>query len=166
MAGIDLIPRPSPPIPTACGVECVGISNLVTFLNSIPPYYAPMVELWATRVGDPRTKSGRKLLEERSPLNRVNAIRRPLLIGHGANDPRVKKAEADQIVQAMQSRGIPVTYLLYSDEGHGVARPENRLSYYAAADAFLAKHLAGRAEPVGRDMDGSSVKVMVGAADL
>ncbi|HUU70945.1 MAG TPA: prolyl oligopeptidase family serine peptidase [Planctomycetota bacterium] len=138
----------------------------MTFLNSIPPYWAPMVELWATRVGDHRTEAGRRLLEERSPLNRVNAIRHPLLIGHGANDPRVKKAEADQIVQAMQSRGVPVTYLLYPDEGHGVAWPENRLSFYAAAEAFLAKHLAGRAEPVGRDKEGSSVKVMVGAADL
>ena len=101
-------------------------------------------------------------MEERSPLNRVDAIRRPLLIGHGANDPRVRKAEADQIVQAMQSRGIPVTYLLYPDEGHGFARPENRLSFYAAAEAFLAKHLGGRAEPVGNDMEGSSVKVVAG----
>jgi len=113
------------------------------------------------RLGTPADRSANDV-EERSPLNRVDAIRRPLLIGHGANDPRVKKAEADQIVQAMQSRGIPVTYLLYPDEGHGFARPENRLSFYATAEAFLAKHLGGRAEPVGNDMEGSSVKVVAG----
>ena len=146
----------------ACGVEGVGISNLVTFLETIPPYWQPWKELWATRVGDLRTEAGRKLLVERSPLSRVDAIRRPLLIGHGANDPRVKKAEADQIANAMQAKGIPVTYLLYPDEGHGFARPENRLSFYAVAEAFLAANLGGKAQPVGDDFKGSSAQIVCG----
>ena len=147
----------------ACGVDLVGPSNLVTLLNTIPPYWAPAIELFTRRVGDHRTEAGRALLEARSPLNRVEAIRRPLLIGQGANDPRVKRAESDQIVEAMKARNIPVTYVLYSDEGHGMARPENRLSFYAVAEAFLAEHLGGRVEPVGGDFEGSSIEVLHGS---
>ena len=147
----------------ACGVDIVGPSNLITLLESIPPYWEPMVELWATRVGDGRTEEGRAHLNERSPLNRVDSIRRPLLIGQGANDPRVKKAESDQIVRAMQDRGIPVTYVLYPDEGHGFARPANRLSFMAIAEAFLAEHLGGRSEGVGSDFEGSSMSIQTGA---
>jgi dipeptidyl aminopeptidase/acylaminoacyl peptidase len=147
----------------ACGVDVVGPSNLVTLLESIPPYWQPQVELMATRVGDPRTEEGRAFLTERSPLTYADRIRRPLLIGQGANDPRVKQAESDQIVRAMQDRGIPVTYVLYPDEGHGFARPENRLSFNAVAEAFLARCLGGRYEPVGDDFEGSTIKVLVGA---
>lgn len=146
-----------------CGVDIVGPSNLVTLLESIPPYWEPMVELWATRVGDGRTEEGRKHLNERSPLNRVDKIRRPLLIGQGANDPRVKQTESDQIVRAMQDRNIPVTYVLYPDEGHGFARPENRLSFMAITEAFLAEHLGGRVEEVGSDFEGSSMSIQTGA---
>ncbi|MCS6946391.1 MAG: S9 family peptidase [Steroidobacteraceae bacterium] len=147
----------------ACGVDIVGPSNLNTLLATIPPYWQSFFEEFARRVGDPRTEEGRKLLTERSPLTRVDAIRRPLLIAQGANDPRVKKAESDQIVAAMQARGLPVTYVLYPDEGHDFARPENRRSFYAISEAFLAQCLGGRYEPIGSDFDGASLEVPAGA---
>jgi len=150
----------------ACGVDIVGPSNLITLLNSIPPYWAPIIDMFTTKVGDHRTEEGRAFLTERSPLTRVDAISKPLLIGQGANDPRVKQAEADQIVAAMKEKGIPVTYLLYPDEGHGFARPENRLSFYAVTEAFLAAHLGGRVEPIGDDFEGSSVKVLEGGEQI
>ncbi|MFH1746355.1 MAG: S9 family peptidase [Planctomycetota bacterium] len=146
----------------ACGVDIVGPSNLITLLESIPPYWEPMIDMFATRVGDHRTDEGQRLLTERSPLTHVDRIRRPLLIGQGANDPRVKQAESDQIVAAMQAKGIPVTYVLYSDEGHGFARPENSLSFNAVAEAFLARHLGGRCEPVGSDFEDSTIAVPTG----
>jgi dipeptidyl aminopeptidase/acylaminoacyl peptidase len=146
----------------ACGVDIVGPSNLKTLLETIPPYWKPMFDMFATRVGDPRTAAGRELLKSRSPLTFADRIVRPLLIGQGANDPRVKQAEADQIVKAMQAKGIPVTYVLYPDEGHGFARPENRLSFYAVSDLFLAGVLGGRSEPIGADFKNSSVTVPAG----
>jgi dipeptidyl aminopeptidase/acylaminoacyl peptidase len=149
-----------------CGVDIVGISNLTSFFETIPPYWQPYVELWATRMGDARTEEGRAFLRGRSPLTYVDQIKKPLLIGQGANDPRVKQAESDQIVQAMQDANIPVTYLLYTDEGHGFARPENRLSFYAVTDAFLAEHLGGRCEPIGDDFEGSSIIVECGAEEV
>ncbi|MBA1342070.1 MAG: Acylamino-acid-releasing enzyme [ANME-2 cluster archaeon] len=150
----------------ACGVDIVGISNLITLLETIPPYWQPQIELFATRVGDHRTEEGRAFLTTRSPLTYVDRIEKPLLIGQGANDPRVKQAESDQIVQAMQDANTPVTYLLYTDEGHGFARPENRLSFYAVTDAFLAEHLGGRYEPIGDDFEGSSIIVQSGAEEV
>jgi dipeptidyl aminopeptidase/acylaminoacyl peptidase len=96
----------------------------------------------------------------------VDRIQRPLLIGQGANDPRVKQAESDQIVQAMQAKGIPVTYALYPDEGHGFARPENNLSFNAITEAFLAQCLGGRFEPLGEDLAGSSITVPTGAEQI
>lgn len=146
----------------ACAVDLVGPSNLETLLKSVPPYWAPMIELFTRRVGDHRTEEGRKLLKERSPLAYVEKIKKPLLIGQGANDPRVKKAESDQIVEAMKSRKIPVTYLLYPDEGHGMARPQNRLSFFEAAEAFLAEHLGGRFEPIEDAFKESSADVRFG----
>ncbi len=150
----------------ACGVDFCGISNLITLLESIPPYWKPMFEMFANRVGDPRTDEGRKLLKKHSPLTYSDRICRPLLIGHGANDPRCKQVEADQIVKAMQDNGIPVTYMLYPDEGHSFARPENRLSSFAITEVFLAKFLGGRYEPIGDDFEGSSLTVPVGAQDV
>jgi dipeptidyl aminopeptidase/acylaminoacyl peptidase len=147
----------------ACGVDIVGPSNLNTLLATIPPYWKAFFEEFAERVGDPRTDEGKKLLTDRSPITRVAAIKKPLLIGQGANDPRVKQAESDQIVTAMKEKGIPVTYALYPDEGHGFARPANRTSFYAIAEGFLAQCLGGRYEPVGNDFKGSSVKVLEGA---
>ena len=147
----------------ACGVDIVGPSNLNTLLGSIPPYWKAFFEEFATRVGDPRTEEGKKLLNDRSPLSRVDAIKKPLLIAQGANDPRVKQAEADQIVKSMKDKNLPVTYVLYPDEGHGFARPTNRTSFYAVAEGFLAQCLGGRYEPVGNDFKGATLKVLEGA---
>jgi dipeptidyl aminopeptidase/acylaminoacyl peptidase len=150
----------------ACGVDLVGPSNLLTLLNSIPPYWAPMLQLFKDRVGDPTTGEGKAFLTERSPISRVERITKPLLIGQGANDPRVKQAESDQIVGAMQKKKIPVTYLLFPDEGHGFARPENNLAFYAVAEAFLARQLGGRFEPIGDAFKGSTITCPEGADDL
>ncbi len=149
-----------------CGVDIVGPSNIVTLLKTVPPYWAPAVQLFKDRVGDWTTEEGRKFLEERSPLSRVNMIKRPLLIGQGANDPRVKQAESDQIVKAMQMHKIPVTYVLFADEGHGFARPPNNLAFNAVTEAFLAKHLGGRYEAIGSAFEGSSISVPAGAMDV
>jgi len=149
-----------------CGVDIVGPSNLETLLATIPPYWAAFFENLARRVGDPRTEAGRKLLQERSPLHAAGAISRPLLIGQGANDPRVKQAEADQIIAAMRAKGLPVTYVLYPEEGHGFAVPENRISFNAITEAFLAAHLGGRAEPFGQDFAGAKFEVGEGASHI
>jgi len=131
----------------ACGVDIVGPSSIGTLIKAIPPYWKPLRGLFDKRVGNVDTEA--KFLEERSPLSKVNYIVRPLLIGQGANDPRVKQAESDQIVEAMRKNGKEVKYVVYPDEGHGFARPENRLHFFAVSEEFLAKHLGGRAEPVG-----------------
>ncbi len=151
----------------ACGVDIVGPSNLATLLNTIPPYWAAGLNQMIKQIGgDHRTEEGKKYLESRSPLMKVANINKPLLIGQGANDPRVKQAEADQIVKAMQDKKLPVTYVLYPDEGHGFARPPNRTSFNAVAEAFLAKHLGGEYEPIGKDFEGSTISVPTGAADV
>ncbi len=146
----------------AAGVDIVGPSNLVTLLNAIPPYWTPMLAMLTARVGDPRTETGLALLKERSPVHYAERITKPLLIGQGANDPRVKRAESDSVVAALESNDIPVTYVLYPDEGHGFARPENNLSFNAVVEAFLTQHLGGRFEPVGEDFAGSSLEVLSG----
>ncbi len=132
-----------------CAVDIVGPSNLLTLIASIPPYWAPMLSTFTRRVGDPATEE--EFLKSRSPLFKVDQIKAPLLIAQGANDPRVKQAEAEQIVQALNEKKIDHTYLLFPDEGHGFARPENRLKFYAAAELFLAKHLGGRIEDESRE---------------
>jgi len=147
----------------ACGVDIVGPSNLQTLIESIPPYWKPIIDVFRSRMGDNTTEEGRKFLNDRSPLSRVDRIKRPLLIGQGANDPRVKQAESDQIVKAMKAKEIPVTYVLFPDEGHGFRRPENSKAFNAVAEAFLAKHLGGRVQPVGDDFKGSSISVPEGA---
>jgi dipeptidyl aminopeptidase/acylaminoacyl peptidase len=128
----------------AAGVSIVGPSNLITLLNSIPPYWEPIRKLFAERMGDPSTPEGRAQLERQSPLNSANKIKAPLLVIQGANDPRVNKAESDQIVVALRERGFPVEYIVAPDEGHGFARPVNNMASFAAAEKFLAKHLGGR----------------------
>jgi dipeptidyl aminopeptidase/acylaminoacyl peptidase len=151
----------------ACGVDVVGPSSLVTLLNNVPPYWFQFMPVMKQRVGDWTTEEGIKSLEARSPLNKVDAIKKPLLIGQGANDPRVKQQEADQIVKAMEEKGIPVTYALYPDEGHGFARPENSTSFNAVTEMFLAKILGGRYEPLtAEDLKGSSLHVPAGADDV
>jgi dipeptidyl aminopeptidase/acylaminoacyl peptidase len=145
-----------------CAIDLVGISNLVTFVNSIPEYWRTWQSQYKVRMGDFTTEEGRRFLEQRSPLNYIDRIQRPLLIAQGANDVRVKVAESDQIVAAMQERGIPVTYLLYSDEGHGLERAENKRACAAVVEAFLAEHLGGQCEPVGEDFEGSSIQFVAG----
>ena len=147
----------------ACGVDVVGPSNLITMLETIPAYWEPMAAMERMRIGDRTNEKGRAFLRERSPLTHVERISRPLLIAQGANDPRVKQAESDQIVDAMTASAIPVTYVIYPDEGHGFVRPENNLSFMAVAEAFLAKCLGGRFEPIGEDFAGSSIQVVTGA---
>jgi dipeptidyl aminopeptidase/acylaminoacyl peptidase len=129
----------------ACAVDIVGPSNLLTLLGSVPEYWKPMLAFMHTKVGDPSTEAD--LLWQRSPLSRVDDIRTPLLIAQGANDPRVKLAESEQIVAALTEKGIPHEYLLFPDEGHGLVRPENRERFYAAAERFLGEHLGGRVQP-------------------
>jgi dipeptidyl aminopeptidase/acylaminoacyl peptidase len=127
-----------------CAVDIVGPSNLKTLIETIPPYWAPMIAQFRRRVGDPEKDA--EFLWSRSPLSRASDIRIPLLIAQGANDPRVKQAESEQIVAALKQAGIDYEYMLFPDEGHGFAKPENRLRFYAAAEQFLARHLGGRAE--------------------
>jgi dipeptidyl aminopeptidase/acylaminoacyl peptidase len=127
-----------------CAVDIVGPSNLITLIDSIPPYWSTFLATFHERVGNPKTEE--EFLKSRSPLFFVDRIQIPILIAQGANDPRVKQAESEQIVAAMKEKGIDYEYLLFEDEGHGFARPENRLKFYAAAERFLARHLGGRAE--------------------
>jgi dipeptidyl aminopeptidase/acylaminoacyl peptidase len=149
----------------ACGIDQVGPSSLVTLMQNPPPYWAPFMPVMKLRVGDWTTEEGREFLESRSPLFHVEKIQRPLLIVQGAKDPRVKQAEADQIVEAMKEKNIPVTYLLYPEEGHGLARPENRFAFYSIAEAFLAENLGGRREDYGDAFDGAKFEVPAGAEE-
>ncbi|MDZ8087250.1 MAG: S9 family peptidase [Nostoc sp. DedQUE12b] len=137
----------------AAGVDIVGPSNLITLIETIPPYWEPLKAMLSHRVGNLETEE--EFLKSRSPLFFADRIQKPLLIGQGANDPRVKQSESDQIVNAMQQAGLPVQYALYTDEGHGFARPENRLHFFAIAEEFLAKYLGGRFEPLA-DIPGHS----------
>jgi len=147
----------------ACGVDIVGPSNLNTLLNSIPPYWEGFKRTFVAAIGDPETEDGRALLEARSPLNFVDKIVKPLLIGQGANDPRVNQAESDQIVAAMNEKNIPVTYVLFPDEGHGFQKPENNLAFFAVTEAFLAGCIGGRYQAIEGDFEGSSIEIVHGA---
>jgi dipeptidyl aminopeptidase/acylaminoacyl peptidase len=140
----------------AAGVDIVGPSNLITLMRTIPPYWAPMKAMFSKRVGDVETEE--EFLKSRSPVFFADRIRKPLLIAQGANDPRVKQGESEQIVEAMRQAGRPVEYVVYADEGHGFARPENRLHFCAKAEAFLARYLGGRCEPEG-EIPGHSATV-------
>jgi dipeptidyl aminopeptidase/acylaminoacyl peptidase len=150
----------------ACGVDIVGPSNLETLLKTIPPYWEPLVKQFHDRMGNPNTEEGLALLKAASPLYKADRIIKPLLIAQGANDPRVAQAESDQIVGAMKAAGIPVTYVLYPDEGHGFARPENSIAFYAIAENFLAECIGGRAEPIGDALKPSSAQIIDGAAHV
>ena len=147
----------------ACGVDIVGPSNLRTLLGTIPPYWEALKVQFYKRMGDPNTEEGKKLLDSVSPLYSADKIKRPLLIGQGANDPRVNVAESEQIVNAMKAKGIPVTYVVFPDEGHGFARPANNIAFNAISENFLSRCLGGRAEPIGDTVAKSSAKVEHGA---
>jgi len=147
----------------ACIVDLYGISNLMTFMATIPPYWQPWFNVWKNRLGNPDTDDGRALLLERSPLNHLERATLPILIAHGLKDVRVVAAESQQMVDALKSRNAPVTYITFRDEGHGFVRPVNRLAFCAVAEAFLGKHLGGRCQPFEGDLSGSTMKVEVGA---
>jgi dipeptidyl aminopeptidase/acylaminoacyl peptidase len=158
LAGLTLTPDEF-----ACGVDIVGPSSIVTLLETIPPYWQPMIKLFHNRVGDPTTPEGKAALLEVSPLTHAAKITRPLLIGQGANDPRVKKSESDQIVAAMKAKNIPVSYVVFPDEGHGFARPENNLAFFAVTEAFLSVHLGGYYQPIkDAELSASSMVVEAG----
>lgn len=140
----------------ACGVDIVGPSNIRTLFQSIPPYWAPFKKQFVLQVGDVETDEA--LNQKISPLFHAGSVRVPLIIAQGANDPRVNIREADQMVEAMRAKGLAVTYVVYTDEGHGFARPNNRLDFYGRVDEFLARHLGGRSEP-WKPVEGSSASV-------
>ena len=144
----------------AAAVSIVGPSNLITLLETIPPYWESIRVIFHQRMGDPNTPEGKKQLERQSPLNSAARIKTPLLVVQGANDPRVKKAESEQIVIALRDRGFPVGYLLAPDEGHGFQRPVNNLALYAATEAFLAKHVGGRFQEGGTPETLERLKVL------
>ncbi|QPF82863.1 S9 family peptidase [Bradyrhizobium genosp. L] len=146
----------------ACIVDLFGISNLVTFVATIPPYWGPWISVWKNRLGDPDTEAGRAFLVDRSPLTHIARATKPILIAQGMRDVRVVAAESEQMVNALKQRGVPVTYITFPDEGHGFVRPENRLACYGVTEAFLAKHLGGRCQPIGNDFAGSSLKIETG----
>jgi dipeptidyl aminopeptidase/acylaminoacyl peptidase len=128
----------------AAAVAIVAPSNLITLLQTIPPYWeAGRITLYK-RMGDPNTPEGKAQLMRQSPLTHADKIKTPLLVVQGANDPRVNKREADQIVVALRDRGFPVEYMVAPDEGHGFARPVNNMAMLALAEKFLAKYLGGR----------------------
>lgn len=147
----------------ACGVDVVGPSNLETLLKTIPPYWEAGKQQFYKRMGDPTTPEGLALLKDRSPVYRASAITKPLLIGQGANDPRVNQAESDQIVTAMEAKKIPVTYVLFPDEGHGFARPVNNIAFNAVTEQFLKGCLGGRSEPIGGALKPSTAQIKAGA---
>ena len=158
LAGVTMTPDKF-----ACGVDIVGPSNLETLLKTIPAYWEAGKVQFYKRMGDPNTAEGLALLKERSPLYLADKIKVPLLIGQGANDPRVNVAESEQIVNAMKARNIPVTYVVFPDEGHGFARPANSLAFFGITEQFLGKCLGGRAEALGDDVRKSTAKVEQGA---
>jgi dipeptidyl aminopeptidase/acylaminoacyl peptidase len=139
----------------ACGVDIVGPSNLKTLLASIPPYWGPQKKTFLLRLGD--VEKSEELNRKISPLFHADRIRAPLIVAQGANDPRVNIRESNQIVESLRARKLPVTYIVYTDEGHGFARPNNRLDFYGRVDEFLAKILGGRFEP-WKKIEGSSAE--------
>jgi dipeptidyl aminopeptidase/acylaminoacyl peptidase len=155
LAGLVFSPRRF-----ACGVSLAGPSNLVSTVLDGPPHWDREVSFaW---VGDPRHVVGREELLRRSPSEWVEVVERPLLVVHGANDMVVSRAESDRIVAELRRRGKQVTYLMFADEGHGLTKPSNVVAYCAVAEAFLARHLGGRAEPLGTDLEGSDMIVLAG----
>src|SRR6185369_336639 len=134
----------------ACIVDIYGIANLITFMAAIPPYWGPMFSIWKNRLGDPDTEEGRAFLRERSPLTQIDKAVRPILIVQGLEDVRVTRAESEQMVAVLQRRNVPVTYVVFPDEGHGFSKPKNQIAFRAVTEAFLAKHLGGAAQPIDR----------------
>lgn len=149
-----------------CGVDIVGPSNLETLAASIPPYWEAAKNIFFRMIGDPGTPEGLARMKARSPVYQAGRIARPLLIGQGANDPRVKQAESDQMVEAMKANGVPVTYVLFPDEGHGFHRPANDIRFNAITEDFLAKYLGGRSQPLAEgEVDGNTAVMVENSLD-
>ena len=123
----------------ACAVDYVGVSNLLSFMNTIPPYWKPLLDMMHEMIGDPETD--KEMMEKYSPVFHVDQIKAPLFIAQGANDPRVNKAESDQMVEALKKRGVEVEYMVKENEGHGFYNEENKFDFYRAMEKFLDKHL-------------------------
>ena len=149
----------------ACIVDVFGIANLLTFMAAIPPYWAPGFSVWKNRIGDPDTEEGRAFLRERSPLTHIDRAFRPILIVQGLEDVRVTRAESEQMVAALRQRNVPLTYVVFPDEGHGFSKPKNQIAFRAVTEVFLAKHLGGASQPIDRTQDfaGSSITIEAGA---
>ncbi len=150
----------------ACGVDIGGMDNLLTFGQTAPADSRPPIEELAHRMGDWRTDDGKKLLADRSPVTHAGAIKKPLLIAQGKDDPRVREAETGDLVLALRSKSVPVTYVVYPDEGRGVVRPPNRASFRAVAEVFLSQCLGGPYQPLGDDLAGSTITVPAGAEHI
>ncbi len=162
-----LVGLTSTPDVFACGVDIVGPSNLKTLMETVPAYWKPILDMLKKRIGgDLDSEAGLAELAARSPVHNAQDITKPLLIAQGANDPRVKQAESDQFATALKSKGIPVTYVLYPDEGHGFSRPPNKMSFFALTEAFLQEHLGGAAEPIGNDFDGSTHQLLESGPEI
>ena len=150
----------------ACGVDIAGPSSLVTFLNAAPMMLPGDLEQITHRIGESRTPEGKAFLASRSPLGAASRIRRPLLVGQGRHDPRATMEDSDKLVEVARAAGQKVTYVVYPDEGHGFARPENRLSFNAVTESFLAGCLGGAYEPAGDDLRGSSITIPQGKSEI
>ncbi len=140
----------------ACGVDYVGVSSLFTILETIPPYWEPMREMMYEMMGDP--EKDQDMMRAVSPVFHADKIKSPLMIAQGANDPRVKISESDQIVAALKERGIEVPYMVKDNEGHGFRNEENRFEVYRAMEQFFGEHLKGRVEPDQPDVLGDLEK--------
>ena len=147
----------------ACGVDIFGVSDLETFLESIPPHWKALKDFWRLRVGDIETPQGRAILRAHSPLHAANAISRPLLIVQGGADPRVREDQSRKIALALEARGVQVTYMLFPNEGHSFYQLANELVVFGAIEAFLARHLGGRVEPFGSELESPEFAVPLGA---
>ena len=162
-----LVALTSSPDTFACGVDVCGMSSLVTRLRTDPAWYQAGHDFFAKQLGgDDRTEQGRAFLLERSPITHVGAITSPLLIGQGVNDPIVTADESEQVVAAMKQRGQRVTYVVYPDEGHGFARPENQRSFNALTEVFLAQCLEGPYQPIDDDLLGSTLTIPAGVENI
>ncbi len=152
----------------ACIVDIFGIANLLTFMAAIPPYWAPTFSVWKNRIGDPDTEEGRAFLRERSPLTHIDRAFRPILIVQGLEDVRVTRAESEQMVAALKQRNVPLTYVVFPDEGHGFSKPKNQIAFRAVTEVFLAKHLGGASQPIDptQDFAGSSITIESGADQI
>ncbi|MHC4428112.1 MAG: S9 family peptidase [Planctomycetota bacterium] len=149
-----------------CGVDLMGPANLFSFMSSMPGEPETLVETFATRVGDHRTEAGAAFLRDRSPITHAGQINRPLLVAQGANDTRALLSETQQLVSTVADNGVPVTFIVYPDEGQGFSRWENQISFLAISEGFLAEHLGGRAQPVGDDLTGSTLTIPIGAEQV